>query len=228
MSTVWEVLRDAGAIAGFLSLVLGIGLALRAFGVFVSPRYEISSTYLPPHDNLGFAAMPHFVVTFENIGNVPVTFSGFEIVQPRRMFRGDTYIDHLGAELFIDGKRSSRIGTKKDAEKVDYLTTAVRLQPQDSAVEFFPLATLFPNIDTERLQAASTGPDLNPVLQFNDSFGNVYYCDDLGIHNGRWNHPEMRRLLAIGAREIPTESLIAERGRFRREWRWNRKSETVF
>src|SRR4051812_44826215 len=100
---MWEVLRDVGAIAGLISLFLTIWLGLRALGFLERPRYTLTSSYLPPHDEMGFGVMPHFVVEYSNAGNVPVTFSDFNLVMPRRLFdEEDTYIDNLGAELFIE------------------------------------------------------------------------------------------------------------------------------
>ncbi len=52
--------------------------------------------------------MPHFVLEYRNTGNVPVTFSDFELVLPRHdIIRDGQFVGHLGAELFIDKKKSS-------------------------------------------------------------------------------------------------------------------------
>ena len=97
--SAWNVLQDIGSIAGLVALLLGVWLSLRTLGVLNRPRYEISAAYLP-RDEVGFGAMPHFVVEYRNTGNVPVTFSDFELALPRHDFiQGDKLVGHLGAEL---------------------------------------------------------------------------------------------------------------------------------
>jgi hypothetical protein len=70
-----------------------------------------------------------------------VTFSDFELLLPRKMFRNDdVYIYSSGAELFIDKRPSSRVAGLAQFEKVDYRTTELRLDPGDSHTDFFDLA----------------------------------------------------------------------------------------
>jgi hypothetical protein len=81
LRNLWENgLAGAGAVA----LLLGIWLSARGLGLLERPRYALESLYIGPADYVGFSTMPHFMLQINNTGNVPVTFSDFELILPRR------------------------------------------------------------------------------------------------------------------------------------------------
>jgi hypothetical protein len=124
-SSVWDVIQGIGAVAGLLALGLSIYLGLRAAGVFEQPEYELTSSYLAPHDIIGFPTMPHFVLMYRNVGNVPVMFSDFELKYPRldAVDNEGKFILTPGADLYIDKRLSSRLGGAQQYKKIDYRTS---------------------------------------------------------------------------------------------------------
>jgi hypothetical protein len=177
-STLWNVFQDVGSVAGLIALFLGVWLSLRAIGVFDRPSYEISAGYLPERDEIGFGAMPHFVLEYRNTGNVPVTFSDFELVLPRHDFiRNGQLVGHLGAELFIDKKKASRIGSFQHVQAIDYRTIRVELPPRTSDSTYFDLGAFLPNLNPERIEPAQVPLDFEPVLKLTDSWGHELWVD---------------------------------------------------
>jgi hypothetical protein len=117
INTAGDAFRTVGSVAGFVSLALAIWLSLRALGLLAKPKYRVSSAYVAPAPG-ATDAIPHFIVRYENTGNTPVTFSDFELLLPRKMFRDDdVYVFSSGAELFIDKRRASRVAGLVQFEK---------------------------------------------------------------------------------------------------------------
>lgn len=139
-----DALQASGAVAGFIALALSILLSLRALGVFARPAYTIISSYLRPHDIVGFPTMPHFVLSYRNVGNVPVTFSDFELKYPRldAVDASGGFTLTTGARLHIDKRLSSRVGGVQEYEVIDYRTNMVELAPGASHTDFFDLGAL--------------------------------------------------------------------------------------
>lgn len=191
------------------------------------------STYLPPQDLVGFPTMPHFVVTYRNLGNVAVTFSDFELRWPRL----DGAIDAngefrltTGAELYIDKRLTSTIGGVQEYSKLDYRTDKRHLEPGERHTDFFDLGALLGWQDGAsavepkhplRWEQRTVPGDFHPVLTFSDSFGNDYYCDEVGVHFGEYTYPYAEAAVrALSAKRTP-RLLTVSRGRFpgRRTWR---------
>jgi hypothetical protein len=223
----WAVIERIGAIGGLIALGLGIWLSLRALGFFLTRKHSVSSTYLPHRDAIGFDAMPHFVLEYENLGDVPVVFSDFELMLPRTMFRGDTFIDHPGATLLIDKRKSSTVGGIKEFSRIDYRTNKVRLQPSESHTDFFDLGAFLEDFDdADPLPTGRVPADFDPILQFRDSYGNEFYCDADGVHTGPYKHAELDKLLAKGVQKTLPRKITAARDRWRPTWRFTGESGT--
>lgn len=222
----WAFIERIGSIGGLIALGLGIWLSLRALGFFLKRSYSLNARYLPHTDAVGFDAMPHFVLQYQNLGEVTVVFSDFELLLPRRMFRGDTFIDHPGADLLIDKRKSSTVGGIKEYSKVDYRTNKVRLEPGESHTDFFDLEAFLPNFDpTDPMPTGGVPAGFNPALQFRDSFGHEYYCDEKALHTGAYKHPELDKLLAKGVKRLPPNEITATRSRRRPKWSFTYTAE---
>ncbi len=76
---LWE---NAVAGAALVALALGVWISARTVGLLNRPKHWLRSTYLPPRDLVGFFATPHFMVEYENRGNVPIVFSDFMLCSP--------------------------------------------------------------------------------------------------------------------------------------------------
>jgi hypothetical protein len=224
LRTLWENgLAGAGAVA----LLLGLWLGAKAVGLLDRPKHWVRSTYLPPQDLLGFFAMPHFVVQYENLGNVPVAFSDFELVLPRfeKVAPDGSYTMHLGAEFFIDKRPTSTIGALQHIRAVDYRSNKVRLEPGEAHTDFFDLGAFVGNGDPPGpLEPAKLPTDFNPVLTFHDSFGSRYHCDAEGIHVGRWESPMLRDMRAAGASLKPDTTGLLSQRRLIRWFGWTKKA----
>jgi hypothetical protein len=204
-----SLLKDAwdNAVAGaaVIALALGAWISVRTLGLLNRPKYWLRSTYLPPHDLVGFFAMPHFMVEYENRGNTPVTFSDFMLILPRidgLIDGAGRFVLHPGAELLIDKRPTTRIAAFQSFSKIDYRTAKVRLEPQEMHTDYFDLGAFFPEAKSEasRWKDVKVPTDFHPVMSFHDNFGNSYYCDNDGLHEGRWEPPHLDALRAAGAR----------------------------
>jgi hypothetical protein len=224
-------IQGIGAVAGLVAFGLSIYLGLRAAGVFERPEYELTSSYLAPHDIIGFPTMPHFVVMYRNVGNVPVTFSDFELKYPRLDAvdnKGD-FILTPGADLYIDKRLSSRLGGAQQYKKIDYRTNKVELAPGAMHTDFFDLGALLgwkPEEEEEEeeeggystaLETRTVPTDFHPVLTFTDSFGNELHCDEDGVHLGPYRYPHERAFRA-GVPEVKMPHTL-EVARSRLRWR---------
>lgn len=217
-----DIVQDFGSVAGFIALGLSIILGLRAIGVFDRPSYEIEASYLPERDLLGFAVMPYFIVQFRNDGNKPVTFADFELILPRpNVIHQGKLMAHLGAELFIDKRRSSRLGAMQTADAIDYRTVKVELPPSSSHTEFFDLGAFLPNLNPdEHLQSNQIPPDFEPVLHFGDSWRNDICVDRHGIHEGEWHHSDEKELAGMGHTKYSLGSTLHRKRRWlSRKWK---------
>lgn len=152
--------------AGAVALVLGVWIAAKSVGLLDRPKHSISARYLPPADLLGFFTMPHFVVEYENQGNVPVTFSDFELLLPRfeEVSTEGNYKMHLGAKLYIDKRPTSTVGAIQHLRGIDYRTNTVRLEPGESHSDFFDLGAFLEDADPKRAAAdRRPSPNFEPV-----------------------------------------------------------------
>jgi hypothetical protein len=82
--SIWKELWDntVGG-AAVVALLLGVWISARAVGLLNRPKHWLRSTYIPPRGLVGFFAMPHFMLEYENRGNMPVVFSDFMLMLPR-------------------------------------------------------------------------------------------------------------------------------------------------
>jgi len=216
----WNLIQDVGSIAGLIALLLGVWLSLRALGIFNRPSYTITANYLPERDSLGFGAMPHFVVEYRNTGNVPVTFSDFELVLPRHdIIQSGQLVGHLGADLFIDKRRSSRIGAMQHVRAIDYRTGKVELPPRSSHSDYFDLGAFLPDFDAEKLGPARVPPDFEPVLKLTDSWAHELWIDRHGVHDGRWKHRDEERLASEFDYRLFTGKTLTRRRTGLRRWK---------
>ncbi|MEX2647179.1 MAG: hypothetical protein WD249_13030 [Gaiellaceae bacterium] len=198
LQQLWD---NAVAGAAVVALALGIWLTAHNLGVLRRPKHWLRSTYLPPRDLVGFFAMPHFLVEYENRGNVPVVFSDFMLMLPRLegvLDESGEFVLHPGAELLIDKRPTTRVGGYQVLRKLDYRTNKVRLEPGEMHTDFFDLGAFFPDVEPgdSPWNQVSVPPDFHPVLSFHDNFGNRYYCDQDGVHRGDWEHPNLDALRA--------------------------------
>jgi hypothetical protein len=174
-------------------------------------------------DVAGFFTMPHFLVEYENLGNVPLTFSDFELVLPRfeKVSSTGDYKLQLGAELFIDKRPTARIGPIQHLRAIDYRTNTVRLEPGASYSDFFDLGAFVEGADPK--QKFSTGklpPDFEPVLTFRDSFANRYWVNAEGVHAGRYEAP-MAAAIRAGGRTLRDPQTVTSRRRLIRWLGWD-------
>jgi hypothetical protein len=135
--------------------------------------------------------MPHFQLEYENRGNTPVAFSDFFLILPRIEGAIDSdgkFNFHQGAELLIDKRPTTRVGGYQLARAMDYRTNKVPLEPGEMHTDFFDFGAFFPNVTEgkSRWGSVHVPSDFQPILSFHDNFGNTYYCDDKGVHRGRW------------------------------------------
>lgn len=168
---------------------------------------------------LGTATVPHFIVQYENCGNVPVTFSEFELLLPRLDGVIDSesgFVLHLGAQLYIDKRPSSRIWGLQHLKALDYRTNKVPLEPGASHTDFFDLGAF---VGRDALatgeSAVQIPPDFSPVLQFHDSFGHEFHCDEAGVQEGPYVYPHESALTAAGFSPAPSPTLTTARRRIR-------------
>jgi hypothetical protein len=210
-----QSLWDNGVAGGtVVALALGKWISAKAVGLRDRPKHSISARYLPPADLLGFFTMPHFVVEYENQGNVPVTFSDFELLLPRfeEVSADGDYKMHLGAKLYIDKRPTSTVGAIQHLRAVDYRTNAVRLEPGESRSDFFDLSAFLDDADpNEPLPIVALPPQFEPVLTFRDSFGNRYHCDANGAHSGRYEAPMTTAMRAAGIKLSDPNAVVTAR-----------------
>jgi hypothetical protein len=159
--------------------------------------------------------MPHFVVQYENHGNAPVTFSDFELLLPRLKGVVGTdgkFVLHLGAELFIDKRPTSRVWGIQHLKALDYRTKRLSLAPGQSHTDFFDLGAFVQAPDAfARGTELRIPDDFEPILQFRDSFGHEFHCDQDGAHHGAYRYPHQRELEAEGLRERASASATLQR-----------------
>ena len=218
-SFVHELWDNAVAGGAVVALILGVWISARTLGLLNRPKHWLRSTYLPPRDLVGFFAMPHFLVEYENRGNIAVTFSDFVLALPRleNVIDDDgKFILHPGAELFIDKRPTSRMGNMQHWRKLDYRTNNVRLEPGDSHTDFFDLGAFLPDVKPDsRFKQVSIPADFSPLLTFHDSYGNRYYCDDEGIHRGEYEYPHVAALMGAGEKAPARVGVLTQRRRVR-------------
>jgi hypothetical protein len=216
-------LQLAGAIAGFVALVLSILINLRQLlALFASGECLISSGYHGPTDLIGWASKPRFFLMFENKRSVPMDFRHFELLLPRLdgVISGGEFVAHQGAELFKDGQPTgSRLKARQEYKKIDFLTRVVRVEPHSSEAEFFELDAFLPERPPKGWGVEPRLPsDFKPVLQFRQAAGEQeFHCDELGIHPGPYHWPHERELLAI-RKVTPAKVVELRRSRFLRRW----------
>jgi hypothetical protein len=204
-------------------------------GVFDRLRYAVTSSYIPETGWLGLRSMPHFVVQFENEGTVPVTFSDFELLLPEVLTPDEDgqLVGTMGAELYIDKNRASRIVALQHIEKIDYRTTKVELRGRSSHMEFFDLRTFLPEGWGELGKLDKnygTLADFEPVLAFHDNYGNEFHCDRRGIHRGAYEHPQMEALKTEGYDPGTPSKIVVKRRRvgtrrLRTRWEYDEPSD---
>lgn len=184
-----------------VALALAVWGRAKSLRLLDRPKHWLRCNYVRPHDVVGFPTVPHFVLEYENRGNVPVVFSDFFLLLPRLegvLTTDGAFISHPGADLLIDKRPSARIGSAQAYRIMDYRTNKVRLEPGDSHTDFF---------DLEAFVSAGgrygDGPlkmtiphDFSPVLTFHDQYGNAFYADPEGIHGGAWRYPHQAALEA--------------------------------
>lgn len=215
------------AVAGgaAIAIFLGLWISARTLGLLNRPKHWLRSTYLPPYDLVGFFAMPHFQLEYENRGNTPVAFSDFFLILPRIEGAIDSdgkFNFHQGAELLIDKRPTTRVGGYQLARAMDYRTNKVPLEPGEMHTDFFDFGAFFPNVTEgkSRWGSVHVPSDFQPILSFHDNFGNTYYCDDKGVHRGRWEHPHLDALRAAAA-TLGYGSGLETKRRFLRWFGWN-------
>jgi hypothetical protein len=215
-SFVHHLWTNSLAGAAVVALLLGVWGSARSLGLLNRPKYWVRATYLPPHDLVGFTTTPHFTVEYENRGNVPIVFSDFWLALPRLrdvVIEDGTFRFHTGAVLIVDGDERSRLGRNQAYSKLEYLTQTVRLGPGDMHTDFFPLTAFLP---PPGLKGEITVPeDFSPVLMFHDSYGKWCYCDEEGVHAGRYEYPHRAALEAASSPAQPSQGLLTQRRRLR-------------
>jgi hypothetical protein len=223
LSAFWDNVQVGGS---FVGVVLAIWIALRTLGMFDRPAFTVRSTWLSPTDPmLGTTTIPHFVVQYDNHGNAPVTFSDFEILLPRLkgvVGKDGSFVLHLGAELFIDKRPSSRVWGIQHLKGLDYRTNKVPLRPGASHTDFFDLGAFVEVNDAFGGDQVRIPDDFEPVLQFRDSYGHWFHCDASGAHLGEYAYPHQRDLEAAGLRVQPASVVKSKR----RPIRWLGWSQT--
>jgi len=212
----------AGAIAGFIALLLSILLNLRQLAaIFDRGECLITSSYHGPRDLIGFASKPRFFLLFENRNALPLDFRHFELLLPRLdgiMSEGE-FVGHAGAELYHDGEPTgSRLAERQEFRKIDFLSRVVSVAPHSSEAVFFEFDALLPEPTPKGWVAETRLPaDFQPVLQFLHTGGQEFHCDAHGIHPGSYVWPYASELAAV---RTVTPARVAElkRGRFLRRW----------
>ena len=191
---LWE---NAVGGAAVVALALGVWISARTLGLLDRPKYWLRATYLPPRDAVGFFAMPHFLMEYENRGNVAAIFSDFILVLPRLKDVIDPkrgFVGHVGAEVFIDKRPTTTFAGTQEYKAIDFRTHRVRLSPGDSHTDFFDLGAFLPGAEqTDQFQAGDVPADFSPVLTFHDSYGNNFYADTEGLHAGLYRYPPRGR-----------------------------------
>jgi hypothetical protein len=188
LKNLWD---NAVAAAAIVALILTVLISARTIGILNRPKHWLRSTYLPPRDLVGFFAMPHFLVEYENRGNVPVVFSDFVLHLPRIEGVIDPdgkFIAHPGADLFIDKRPTTRWAGQQIYRLIDFRTNTVRLGSGDTHTDFFDLGAFAPNDQVP--------DDFHPILTFHDNYGNNFYADEDGVHRGAWKYPHRHALEA--------------------------------
>jgi hypothetical protein len=226
----WQQLWDnAVALLAAAAVFAALWLSARQLGLLNRPKHWLRSTYLKPHDLIGFFAMPHFQLEYENRGNVPIVFSDFFLQLPRIEGVVDsdgTFVFHPGAELLIDKRPTTRIGGYQLARKLDYRTNKVRLEPGEMHTDYFDLGAFFPADEgTAPWATVSVPSDFQPILSFHDNFGNTYYCDETGVHRGRWVHPHEAALLEV-ASDLGLGQGLQTKRRLLRWFGWKEQTTT--
>ena len=108
---LWESGVAGGAA---VALALAVWGSAKSLGLLDRPKHWLRCNYVRPHDVVGFPTVPHFVLEYENRGNVPVVFSDFFLLLPRLegvLTTDGAFISHPGADLLIDKRPSARIGS---------------------------------------------------------------------------------------------------------------------
>lgn len=166
--------------------------------------------------------MPHFVVQYRNTGNVPVTFSDFELILPRHaIFQDGQYVSTLGADFFLDKRKSSRVGSLQHIKSLDYRTNKVRLEAGESHTDYFDLGAFLPDLDTTKvMNTQGIPPGFDPILKFTDSWENEIVCDRWGVADGPWKHTDWDKLVAAGYRMSDPSTLTATQRTLSRRWRF--------
>lgn len=188
--------------AALVALALGVWISARTLGLLDRPKYWLRATYLPPRDAVGFFAMPHFIIEYENRGNVSVVFSDFFLLLPRlggALDPNGNFIAHVGADLFIDKRPTSTIAGRQEYRAMDYRTNRVQLGQGDSHTDFFDLGAFLPGAEqADRFNTSHVPSDFSPVLTFHDSHGNIFYADAEGLHAGFYEYPYQAEILRVG------------------------------
>jgi hypothetical protein len=190
--------------AAVVALALGVWISARTLGLLNRPKYWLRATYLPPRDAVGFFAMPHFLIEYENRGNVDAVFSDFMLMLPRLEGVIDAkhgFVLQVGAEVFIDKRPTTTFAGAQEYKAIDYRTHRVRLAPGDSHTDFFDLGAFLPGAEqSERFKSANVPSDFSPVLAFHDSYGNNFYADTEGLHPGVYQYPHESEMMKGGRR----------------------------
>jgi len=218
-----EAFQVAGAIAGFVAVILSIGLNLRQLlAVFARRRCVVTSDYHGPADLVGFSSKPRFILMFENPSAVSMDFRHFELLLPRLEGVVDDdgqFVAHPGAKLFKDGSPlGSSLRFRQEFRKIDFVTRSVRVEPQSSEVEFFELDAFLPGPAPEGWQIDTPVPsDFEPVLQFRHAAGQEFHCNQNGIHSGPYRWPFEKNFLAVRT-ATPAKVVELRRSSFLRRW----------
>jgi hypothetical protein len=211
LQRLWDNAVAGGAA---VAILLGLWLTARQIGLLNRPKHWVRVTYLPPRDAVGFFAMPHFLVEYENRGNVPIVFSDFILALPRLEGVIDEergFVTHVGAELFIDKRPTSTIAGMQQFSAVDYRTDKVRLDPGDSHTDFFDLGAFLPDMQQgDRFRAENVPHDFSPIITFHDSFGNNLWADEDGVRSGLYEYPHDEEMLKVVTRR-PAYGILSTR-----------------
>jgi hypothetical protein len=103
-SVLHQLWNNAVAGGAAVAIALGVWISARTLGLLNRPKYWLRGTYLKPRDLVGFFAMPHFLVEYENRGNVPVVFSDSVLALPRL----EGVVDAERGFVLSRGRRSDR------------------------------------------------------------------------------------------------------------------------
>jgi hypothetical protein len=223
LDRVWD---NAVGVAAVLALALGVWISARTLGLLARPKFWLRSTYLPPRDAIGFFAMPHFLIEYENRGNVPITFSDFMLALPRLEGVIDAkygFVDHPGAKMFIDKRETSTLATAQEFKAMDFRTNKVRLEPGDSHTDFFDLEAFLPEAkQSDSFRVENVPNDFKPILTFHDSYGNVFWADEDGLRAGYYVYPHEAAMLE-GRKRVRRVGILTTR-RFGRWFGWSQEA----